>query len=113
MMGDGARRLVDGVSSEISDVILDRGKRFVRRYHRAGACSLDVRRDLHRHFAMRAVIDHSLGIGAAIPIAAVDPRADIAPGAEQLLCHFAAGHAAPARASKWAITMSPKCTGSR
>src|SRR5690242_2589239 len=113
MMGDGACSFVHRIGPEISDVILDRGERFLRRDRRAGPYSLDVGCDLHRHLTVRAVIDHPLGIGAAIPIAAIDARADIAPGAEQLLCHLAAGHAAPARASKWAITMSPKCTGSR
>src|SRR5215472_1783153 len=56
----------------------------------------DVGRDLHRHLAMRAVIDHARRIEAAIPIAAVDARADIAPGAEQLVGQFAVSHAAPA-----------------
>src|SRR5580700_9170755 len=85
MMDHRAGLLVDRVGTEIGDVILQRGEGLVRRHHRTGALALDVGRDLHRHLAVRAVIDHALRILATIPVAAVDARADIAPGADQPL----------------------------
>ena len=95
MMGDRARRFVHRIGAEIGDVILHRGERLLRRHDGAGPRALDVGCDLHRHLAMRAVIDHALRIGAAIPSAAIDPGADIAPGAEQRGGRFTLSHAAP------------------
>src|ERR1700739_861384 len=83
MSAHGAGPLVDRVGAEIGDVVLERDERLVGCHHRAGALALDVRGDLHRHLAVRAVIDHTLRIGAAVPVGAVDARADIAPGADQ------------------------------
>src|SRR5580693_6177457 len=85
MMDHRAGFFVDSVGAEIGDVILQRDERFFRRHHRAGALALDIGSDLHRHLAVWAVIDHALGVLAAIPVAAVDARADIAPGADQPL----------------------------
>src|SRR5262249_12453335 len=109
MMRDGAGLFVHRIGAEIGDVILHRGDGFLRRHHRAGAGAPDVRSNLHRYLAMGAVIDHALRIGAAIPIAAVDPRADVAPGADELVVHLSTGHGACTRP----VTTSPKCTASR
>src|SRR5580692_9478558 len=95
VMDHRAGLFVDRVGAEIGDVILQRDERFFRRHHRAGAFALDVGSDLHRHLAVRAIIDHALRILAAIPVAAVDPRADIAPSADQPLrggLRFSAHH---------------------
>src|SRR4029077_19990207 len=85
VMGHGAGCLVDRVGAEIGDVILQGDEGFFRRHRRAGAFALDVGSDLHRHLAVRTVIDHALRVLAAIPVAAVDARADIAPRADQAL----------------------------
>src|SRR5271169_1315104 len=104
MMRDGPGHLVDRIGAEIGDVIGQRDLGLFGRHHRAGLRAFDVGRDLHRHLAVRAVIDHALRIRAAIPAPTVDLRADIAPGTAQLLGDFTLAHRSLAR-----LTMSPRC----
>src|SRR5262245_8238345 len=85
VMRHRAGLLVDGVGAEVGDVVGDRDLRLVRRHHRAGLLALDVGRDLHRHLAVRAVVDDALRIVAARLRLAVDRCADVAPRADDLL----------------------------
>src|SRR6478672_6248669 len=47
--------------------------------------------DLHRHLAVRAVVDYALGIVASRFVHTIDCGGDIAPCANELFCNFA-GH---------------------